>query len=53
MIKGLALVVLGAVGALEAEKRLAKLRARFSPRAITDAALDKANQKLEESRRPF
>lgn len=53
MIKGLALVVLGAVGALEAEKRLSKLRERFSPRAVTDAVLDKANQKLEESRRPF
>lgn len=46
-------MVIGAVGALEAEKRLAKMRQRFSPRAVTDAVLDKANQKLEESRRPF
>lgn len=53
MIKGIALVVIGAVGALEADKRLARLRQRFSPRAVTDAVLDKANQKLEETRRPF
>jgi hypothetical protein len=53
MIKGIALMVLGAVGALEAEKRLSKLRQRFTPRAVTDAVLDKANQKLEQSRRPF
>lgn len=50
MIKSLVLVVLGAVAALEAEERLGELRARFSPRAVTDAMLDKANRSLEGKR---
>ncbi len=50
MIKSAALVVLGAVGALQAEKWLAGVRARFSPRAVTDSLLEKANQRLEQTR---
>ena len=50
MIKALLLVALGAVGALEAEERLSSLRARFSPKAVTDAMLDKANRSLEGKR---
>ena len=51
MIKGLVLMALGAIGALEAEKRMEGLRAKFRPRAVTDAMFDKVNDRLEQSRR--
>ena len=50
MIKAALLVVLGAVGALEAERRLAGLRGRLTPRAMTDGFLDRANRHLERDR---
>lgn len=53
MIKSVLLVVLGAIGALEAEERLGSLRARFSPKAVTDAMLDKVNRSLEGKRSSF
>jgi hypothetical protein len=50
MIKGLLLLVLGVVLGLEIDKRMDTLRARLSPRAVTDAMLDKVNEQLEKSR---
>lgn len=50
MIKSISLVVLGAVGALQADKWLSGVRARISPRAVTDSLLEKANARLEQSR---
>ena len=50
MIKGVLAVVVGAVAALELDKRMVKVRARISPRAVTDSVLDKVNQQLEKSR---
>ncbi len=52
MIKSALLVIVGAVGALELDKRLEKARARFSPRAVTDSLLDKINKQLEKGRTP-
>jgi hypothetical protein len=52
MIKSLFFVAVGAIGALEAEKRLGAVRDRLRPRAVTDAVFDKMNQRLEQSRKP-
>lgn len=50
MVKSVALVALGAIGALQAERWLAGVMARLSPRAVTDQLLDRANQRLEQNR---
>lgn len=50
MIKGVLAVMAGAVAALEMDKRMDRVRERFSPRAVTDSLLDKVNQQLEKSR---
>jgi hypothetical protein len=50
MIKSAFFVVAGAVAALELDKRMDKVRARISPRAVTDSMLDKINNQLEKSR---
>ncbi|MFP5297410.1 MAG: hypothetical protein ACLGHL_00280 [Actinomycetota bacterium] len=50
MIKSVLLVIAGAAGALELDKRMEKVRSRFSPRAVTDSVLDKLNQQLEKNR---
>jgi hypothetical protein len=47
MIKGLFWVAVGAVAALQSEKLFSKLRARFTPRAVTDSFLDRLNSRLE------
>ena len=51
MIKAVGLVVLGAIGALEAEKWLARAKMRMTPRAITDSMFDRLNAKLEDDRK--
>ena len=50
MIKGLFWVIVGAIAALQSEKVLAGLRARFTPRAVTDGFLDRLNSRLESRR---
>ena len=50
MIKGLLLIVLGAVGALQGERWLSGLKKRVSPRALTDGVIESANQRLERKR---
>ncbi len=50
MIKGIFLVVAGAVAALQGERWLNDLKQRMSPRALTDSALDRANRRLEKER---
>ena len=50
MIKGLFWVVVGAAGALQADRWLERKRAKFSPSAVTGTVLDKINQRLETSR---
>ena len=50
MIKTMFWVAVGAAGALESEKLASKLRARFSPRAVTDGFLDKVNTRLESKK---
>ncbi|MGH2754183.1 MAG: hypothetical protein ACRDLB_07080 [Actinomycetota bacterium] len=52
MIKALLLVILGIVAALELDKRMDSVRARLTPRAVTDAMLDRMNEQLEKSRTP-
>ena len=50
MIKAVVSVAIGAVAALEIDKRMDKVRERFSPRAVTDSLLDKVNSQLEKNR---
>lgn len=50
LIKTVFWVAVGAAGALESERLATKLRARFSPRAVTDGFLDKVNTRLETQR---
>jgi hypothetical protein len=50
MIKSLLLVILGVVIGLEIDKRMGTVRQKLSPRAVTDAMLDKVNEQLEKSR---
>jgi hypothetical protein len=50
MIKSLLLIVLGVVIGLEIDKRMDTVKQRLSPRAVTDAMLDKVNEQLEKSR---
>ncbi len=50
MIKRLLWVVLGAAGALQADKWLQNQKARFRPSALTGTLLDATNRKLEKRR---
>ncbi|MGI8775256.1 MAG: hypothetical protein ACR2KQ_09665 [Actinomycetota bacterium] len=48
IVKGALLVVAGAVGALELDKRLGKMAARMRPGALTGSLLDQVNERLEK-----
>ena len=50
MIKGLLFTALGAAGALQVDRWLSARKARFSPKAMTGALLDRANERLEAKR---
>ena len=50
MVKTLFWVAVGAAGALQGERVVAKLRTRVSPRFVTDGLLDKVNTRLESQR---
>ena len=50
MIKAIFLIALGAVGALEGERWLARFKQRMSPRALTDGMIESANRRLEKER---
>lgn len=50
MIKALLWIGVGVAGALELEKRLAGVRERFTPKAITDSMFDRVNSRLERDR---
>ncbi|MEA2499455.1 MAG: hypothetical protein QOH26_1860 [Actinomycetota bacterium] len=52
MIKSVLLIGLGAAGALQADRWLQKTKTRMSPRAVTDALIDKVNSRLEEHQVP-
>lgn len=48
IIKGALLVVAGAAGALELDKRFGKIAARLRPSALTGSLLDQVNERLEK-----
>ena len=50
MIKRILLVVLGAVGALQADKWLQQQKDRFRPSALTGTLLDATNKRMEKRR---
>ncbi len=50
MIKLLFWIVVGAILALQGERWLSGLKARFSPNAVTGKFLDQVNRRLEASR---
>ena len=50
MIKRLLWVVVGAVGALEADKWLQQQKDRFRPSALTGTLLDATNRRMEKRR---
>lgn len=50
MIKALLWISIGIAGALELDKRLAGVRERFTPKAITDSMFERANARLERDR---
>lgn len=50
MIKRLLWVVVGAAGALQADKWLQQQRARFRPSALTGTLLDATNRRMEKRR---
>lgn len=50
MIKRLLWVVLGAAGALQADRWLAQQKARFRPSALTGTLLDATNKRMEKRR---
>ncbi len=50
MLKSLLAVALGAAGALEGDKLLQRLKARYRPSALTGTLLDKINSRLEARR---
>ena len=52
LIKSLFWVALGAAGALESERLMARVKTRYSPSAMTGGLLDKVNAKLENKRAP-
>ena len=47
MIRSIFWVAVGAVGALEADRMLDKVRDRLRPSNVTSTVLDKVNAKLE------
>lgn len=50
MIKRLLWVVVGAVGALQADKWLQEQKDRFRPSALTGTLLDATNRRMEKRR---
>ncbi|MDQ3660991.1 MAG: hypothetical protein M3454_08055 [Actinomycetota bacterium] len=50
MLKRLFWIVLGAMGALQADRWLRQKRSQLTPNAITGTMLDKINQRLESNR---
>ena len=50
MIKRLVWVVVGAVGALQADKWLQQQKERFRPSALTGTLLDATNRRMEKRR---
>lgn len=50
MIKRLLWVVVGAVGALQADKWLQQQKDRFRPSALTGTLLDATNRRMEKRR---
>ena len=50
MIKRLLWVVLGAAGALQADRWLQQQKARFRPSALTGTFLDATNKRMEKRR---
>ena len=50
MIKRLLWVVVGAVGALQADKWLQQQKERFRPSALTGTLLDATNRRMEKRR---
>ena len=50
MLRRLFWIVLGAVGALQADRWLRQKRSQLTPNAITGTMLDKINQRLEDNR---
>lgn len=50
MIKRLLWVVLGAIGALQADKWVQQQRARLRPSALTGTLLEATNRRLEKRR---
>jgi hypothetical protein len=50
MIKRLLWVVVGAVGALQADKWFQQQKARFRPSALTGTLLDATNRRMEKRR---
>ncbi len=50
MLKPLFWVAVGAAGALQADRWLARRKSRFTPHALTGTMLDKVNSRLEKSR---
>ncbi|MGI8519516.1 MAG: hypothetical protein ACR2MC_02725 [Actinomycetota bacterium] len=50
MLKRLFWIVMGAMGALQADRWLRQKRSQLTPNAITGTMLDKINQRLESNR---
>ncbi|CAN5534838.1 hypothetical protein BH20ACT21_BH20ACT21_16230 [soil metagenome] len=50
MLRRLFWIVLGAMGALQADRWLRQKRSQLTPNAITGTMLDKINQRLESNR---
>ena len=50
MLRRIFWIVLGAVGALQADRWLRQKRSQLTPNAITGTMLDKINQRLENNR---
>ena len=50
MLRRLFWIVLGAVGALQADRWLRQKRSQLTPNAITGTMLDKINLRLEDNR---
>ena len=50
MLRRLFWIVLGAMGALQADRWLRQKRSQLTPNAITGTMLDKINQRLEDNR---
>ena len=50
MLKALLGTVLGAVGALEADRWITERKARLAASGVTGALLDRVNRRLEDNR---